>query len=211
MMTERYRGMTLKNFIVLEGLDGAGTTTQAGLLYQRCRDEGLESVLTREPTSHAVGLTIRSILKKEFSALPQTLAYLFAADRNEHVFGPGGIIEETQKGRIVISDRYFFSSLAYQTVDCEIDFIRKLNEGFPLPEFLVYLDISPQVGEKRLQTRREREIYEFQDFQAKAATAYTRVLKDYSRSEMKILILDATEPPRKIHEKIWKTLTPNPS
>jgi dTMP kinase len=195
--------MTLKNFIVLEGLDGAGTTTQANLLYRRCLDEGLDAFLTREPTSHAVGLTIRSILKKEAAALPQTMAWLFAADRNEHVFGPGGILEETRKGRLVISDRYLFSSLAYQSVDCGFDFVRGLNDRFPLPEFLIFLDIPPQVGEKRLQTRREREIYEFQDFQTKAAAGYAQALKVFSDSGMRILNFDGTRKAETIHEEIW--------
>jgi dTMP kinase len=195
--------MILKNFIVFEGLDGAGTTTQAGLLHKKCADRGIPSFLTMEPTEHLSGQTIRRILRKECGALAQTMAYLFAADRNEHVYSVGGIRENAQKGALVISDRYLFSSLAYQSVECGWDFVKNLNERFPLPEILVFLDISPQTGENRLRNREKREIYEYTDFQAKAAAGYKRVLKDFAASGMKILNLDGTQTPETLHEKIW--------
>jgi dTMP kinase len=196
--------MILKNFIVLEGLDGAGTTTQSNLLYTRCTDRAIAAVLTREPTDHAAGLVIRGILRKKASARPETMAYLFAADRNEHIYGPGGILEMTEKGSHVISDRYLFSSLAYQSVDCEWGFVRALNERFPLPEILIFLDIPPREGEKRLLSREEREIYEFEDFQTRAAAGYKRVLREYAASGMRILTIDAARPPEAIHEQIWE-------
>jgi dTMP kinase len=195
--------MVLKNFIVLEGLDGAGTTTQAELLHERYAERGIRAVLTREPTDHAAGLVIRKILRKETFALPQTLAYLFAADRNEHIHGPGGIRDMTEQGCRVISDRYLFSSLAYQSVDCGWDLVRTLNDLFPLPEILIFLDIPPREGEKRLQSRPEREIFEFEDFQTRAAAGYKRALREYAASGMRILSMDATQTPQAIHEAIW--------
>jgi dTMP kinase len=196
--------MILRNFIVIEGLDGAGTTTQANLLYTRCADEGIQAFLTQEPTDHAAGLVIRKILRKEAAAQPETMACLFAADRNEHIYGPGGIREKAEKGVLVISDRYLFSSLAYQSIDCGWNLVHTLNERFPLPEHLVFLDIPPVEGEKRLQTRPTREIYEYKDFQTKVAEGYKRVLREYAGSGMNILSLDGTEKPETIHEKIWE-------
>ena len=195
--------MVLKNFIVLEGLDGSGTTTQANLLMARCRNEVRQAFFTHEPTDHELGKLIRGILRKKTFAQPRTMAYLFAADRNEHVDGPGGIREAVEKGLLVICDRYLFSSLAYQSVDCGWDFVYDLNSGFPLPEILVFLDIKPMEGEKRLTKRDERDIYEYTDFQAKAAAFYEKALDEYTGSGMKILRLDATLPPQIIHEKIW--------
>ncbi|MDR1625567.1 MAG: dTMP kinase [Spirochaetia bacterium] len=196
--------MVLKNFIVLEGLDGAGTTTQAKLLHERHALQGIRAVLTQEPTSQPIGLAIRKILRKETPALPETLAYLFAADRNEHLHGPGGIRDLSAQGCRVISDRYLFSSLAYQSVGCGWDLVRELNRRFPLPEILIYLDIQPREGEKRLQSRQQREIFEFEDFQTKAAAGYGRVLREYAASAMRILSIDATRPPQAIHEEIWE-------
>jgi dTMP kinase len=196
--------MILKNFIAMEGLDGAGTTTQANLLYTRCQTENRPALLTREPADSPAGLVVRKILRGEASALPRTMALLFAADRNEHVEAAGGIRETAEKGVLVISDRYLFSSLAYQSVDCGWDFVRSLNEGFPLPEALVFLDIQPREGEKRLNARREREIYEYESFQTRAAAGYARVLEEYAGSGIKILRLDATDPLQVLHEKIWE-------
>ncbi|MDR2588046.1 MAG: dTMP kinase [Spirochaetales bacterium] len=196
----------LKNFMVLEGLDGAGTTTQAHLLLERCARVGRAAHLTQEPTKNPIGQCIRSILKGRTPAKPETLAYLFAADRNEHLYGPGGIAEEAQKGRLVICDRYLFSSLAYQSVDCGERLVRRLNKTFPLPEFLVYLDIVPAEGEKRLSSRNEREIFEYQAFQEKAAAVYGKILTGFSASGMKILCIDAGEAPEVIHEKIWQVI-----
>jgi dTMP kinase len=198
--------MILKNFIVLEGLDGAGTTTQADLLYTRCQTQNRPALLTREPTERAAGMLVRKILRGDAAVLPHTMARLFAADRNEHIDARDGIRETAEKGVLVICDRYLFSSLAYQSVDCGWDFVRSLNEGFPLPEFLVFLDIQPQEGEKRLKARGEREIYEYEAFQTRAAAGYRRVLEEYAQSGIKILRLDATEEPRAIHEKIWSLI-----
>jgi dTMP kinase len=200
----------LKNFLVLEGLDGAGTTTQAKLLQRRCAEEGCASVLMREPSAHAAGLCIRSILRGEAAALPETLAYLFAADRNEHVFGPGGIAEEARAGRLVICDRYLFSSLAYQSVDCGERLVWSLNRRFPLPEFLVFLEISPQTGEERLASRSEREIFEYTEFQTRAAAAYRHVLEEFAPSGMKILKIDGKRRPEDIHAEIWNFLSKKP-
>ena len=200
---KKIKEMVLENFIVLEGLDGAGTTTQADLLSSRCRDEGIPAFLTREPTDHDIGLIIRTILQKKAAVRPHTMAYLFAADRNEHLDGPGGIREAAAKGLRVICDRYIFSSLAYQSVDCGWDMVYALNSGFPLPEFLVFLDITPGEGEKRLAGRREREIYEYTDFQTQVSVLYEKTLEAYAESGIKILRLNATEPPELIHEKIW--------
>jgi dTMP kinase len=195
--------MILKNFIVLESLDGAGTTTQAKLLSGRCTEQGIPATLTHEPTDHVAGRTIRSILRKQAAAQPQTLALLFAADRNEHIYSPGGIRDMTGNGQRVICDRYLFSSLAYQSVDCGWDFVRALNDRFPLPEILIFLDIQPREGEKRLASRPEREIFEFEDFQIRAAVGYKRAMDEYAESGMRILSIDATRDLQAIHNEIW--------
>ena len=88
----------LKNFIVLEGLDGCGTTTQTALLAARLEEKGIQAVRTNEPTDGSIGRFIRSVLQKKESVDPFTLALLFSADRSEHVNGKNGIIEQTEAG-----------------------------------------------------------------------------------------------------------------
>ncbi len=209
--------MTLKNFIVFEGIDGAGTTTQIRLLREKVQNLNLKKnfFFTQEPSSSPTGIFLRSMLKGDVKCTNETAAYLFAADRNEHVKGSlkteennlvSGIQKACENGNIVISDRYFFSSLAYQSTDCPPEVPRLLNSLFPLPELLFYFEITPETALKRVDGRGEREIYEKQDFLTKTVEHYHQVLDEYSCKKaegMKIVKLDATESKEKIAVKIW--------
>jgi dTMP kinase len=144
----------LEKFVVLEGLDGAGTTTQLKLLDRRMAAEGIPHFCTGEPTPGAIGRQIRSILKREVRVDPRTVALLFAADRNEHLYHPEvGILAHLQRGEVVISDRYLFSSLAYQSVECPFDYVRELNRPFPLPKLVLFVDTPVAVSQERLGRR----------------------------------------------------------
>lgn len=127
----------IRGFIVFEGLDGAGTTTQAGLLEKKFKEEGITCSAGFEPTDNFIGKIIRRILRGEEEVAPGTLAKLFAADRHEHLYNnSSGIIARCRRGEIVISDRYLFSSLAYQSIIFGFDRVLKLNSEYPLPEHL---------------------------------------------------------------------------
>ena len=88
----------LKNFIVFEGIDGSGTTTQIKHLLAYCEDNHIKAFATREPTSSPIGKVIDSVLKRDISFSPQTIIRLFATDRCEHIYGRGGIIEMLEEG-----------------------------------------------------------------------------------------------------------------
>ena len=124
--------MILKNFIVLEGIDGAGTSTQLNLLKNRLSPE--KTVYTAEPTTLSTGRFLRSVLRGDEKLTPETTAFLFAADRQEHVYGTGGIVESCTSGKLVISDRYVFSSLAYQSITCG----EELPHGAPYVHLVIY-------------------------------------------------------------------------
>jgi dTMP kinase len=190
-------------FLVLEGLDGAGTTTQGRLLRERFIKENIPCVLTSEPTEKFLGRTIRAILQGTEEVDPSTMPLLFAADRNEHLYGRGGILESLERGEVVICDRYIFSSLAYQAIDNDFEKVRLLNAEFPLPEILIFLTVSPETGDDRLVSREKREIYEVLDFQRRVEKSYERAIAAYSDSGMRILRLDGTRRPELIHEEIW--------
>ena len=163
--------MILKNFIVFEGIDGAGTSTQIKKLVERgCAELGEGRFpATAEPTSGETGRFLRRMLGGEFSVDEKTNAYLFAADRCEHIFGKGGVKELCDSGKIVVSDRYFFSSMAYQSVSCGEELPKLLNSPFPLPEYLFYFVINPEVSLGRVTARGEKkEIYETIEKQKKA-------------------------------------------
>lgn len=201
----------LNNFIVLEGLDGSGTTTQLARLSSILTASGYSCFATCEPTEHPIGLYIRKILRGEAVVTPETLAYLFVADRNEHLFhNKEGITARIGRGEVAISDRYFFSSLAYQGVFCGFDFVNKLNSRFPLPQYLIFLDLSPESCQERLAERAGRDIFDDIDRQYAIYDNYLRSFQIFQESKMQILRIDGELSPEDITERIWSFIQPLP-
>lgn len=200
--------MIIKNFIVFEGIDGAGTTTQIKLLAEKLGQEKVWQ--TAEPTDKETGKFLRKMLKGDFAVSEKTASYLFAADRCEHIFGKNGILEQTANGKIVLSDRYFFSSLAYQSVTCGKELPELLNSPFPLPEILFYFKIDPEISLSRVESRGEaKEIYEKIDFQKKTASLYDAVMQEYKGAKgagMKLIEVDASKSIQEISDFIYKSI-----
>lgn len=198
--------MLLKNFIVFEGIDGAGTSTQ---IKKLCAKNPKLLIPTAEPTDRATGRFLRQMLAGDFKVDERTSSYLFAADRCEHIYGDGGVEELLKAGRIVVSDRYFFSSLAYQSASCGKEIPRLVNSPFPLPEVLFYFEINPEISLKRVESRDgKREIYEKIDYQKKTAALYDEVISEYENNPdgMKIVRVDATKSIKEISDFIYNTL-----
>ncbi len=128
---------------------------------------------------------------------------LFAADRHQHLAGPDGVIERTGRGELVVSDRYLFSSLAYQSIECGFERVLGLNDGFPLPELLVFLDTPVAVSQARLDRRTHRELYDGAGFQARVREGYLRAFEHFEESGMRVLTIDGDRPVDEIHEAIW--------
>jgi dTMP kinase len=201
--------MLLQNFIVFEGIDGAGTSTQLKKLSEKIGNDKL--FITAEPTSLSTGVFLRRMLKGEFSVDEKTAAYLFAADRCEHVFGSNGIIEHIRGGKIVVSDRYLFSTLAYQSVSGGEDLPQLLNSIFPLPQILFYFRINPEISFRRVLARGEKpEIYENTGFLQKTAALYDKIMKKYNGTalaeSMQLVTIDASKPIEETAEIIWSYL-----
>lgn len=200
--------MVLKNFIVFEGIDGSGTSTQIKKLVESNPNV---FIATAEPTTKETGKFLRRMLCGEFSVDEKTASYLFAADRCEHIFGKDGVEDLIKNGKTVVSDRYFFSSLAYQSVSCGKDLPRLLNSPFPLPEYLFYFKINPEISLKRVDSRNgQKEIYEKLDIQKKIAKLYDEVIEEYqektNESGMKIIIIDATKSIDEVFDNILREL-----
>ncbi len=196
----------LARFVVLEGIDGSGTTTQLRRLRDALARSGYPAWTTCEPTSRPEGALIRRILGGELPAHPGTVAHLFAADRHEHLYGSGGIVEHLESGEIVISDRYVMSSLAYQGTNCGFDLPMTLNSRFPLPALTLFFDVDPSLSMARLATRNHLEIYEKHSFQEKVADRYEEALEILSGMGAAIARIDASLTQDEVTAQVFRAI-----
>ncbi len=138
--------------IAMEGIDGAGTTTQARLLGDWLEAQEMQAHVTCEPSDGPAGKLLRRILRHEVQQMDAAaIALLFAADRLHHVRAE--IEPHRQQGRHVISDRYVYSSLAYQSVDLERAWVASINRQAFEPELTIYLRVTPSLAAERRSSR----------------------------------------------------------
>ncbi len=142
-------------FVAIEGLDGSGGTTQTRLLADWFSQRGhTEVITTNEPSTGPVGRFIRDTLNPEHEASvigDSVLPYLFAGDRRDHL--DREIIPALQRGAAVITDRYYHSSLAYQSLSVGLPAVAALNETFRAPDITVFLDLDPDESLARIEAR----------------------------------------------------------
>ncbi len=140
MQKNSYKG----KFIVFEGLDGSGLSTQAKMLGDYLKAGGHEVILTKEPTMDSeAGRQIRAILDEKIKTEPAEIQKLFAQDRKEHL--DNLIIPALKEGKIVISDRYFFSTFAFGAVGSDLEWLIGLNKDFLLPDMTFLLLVRPEI------------------------------------------------------------------
>lgn len=172
-------------FIVLEGIDGVGTTTHTRLLADGLRARGLPVHTSREPSDGPIGVQIRQILTGRI-VVPgmhgprppswTTMALLFAADRMDHV--ESSVVPNLMDGVTVLSDRYYHSSVAYQSItgggDAEaVAWVKQLNLHARRPDLTIVLDVPDEVAAKRRATRSAgREMFDDLELQAQLAAFY---------------------------------------
>jgi len=209
MKTELPNFEVLSGFIVLEGLDGSGTTTQGHLLQKKFEALGTPSIYTCEPTDSFIGKAVRQVLQHQQLVAEGTLAKLFVADRHNHMYHPeDGILAHLEQGQKVICDRYLFSSLAYQSIDWNFDAVWELNRYFPLPEQLIFLDVTPDEGYRRVVERdTTQEIYERMELQDEIRSNYFHTFTLFEHTSMNIHIFDGTLPVEELEELVWKKLS----
>lgn len=201
----------LPNFVVFEGCDGSGTSTQLALLKTRLSangdlPNGQHFFSTFEPTDGAIGRFIRTVLAGNVPLHAGTLARLFAADRNEHLYGKNGIVERTRAGELVVCDRYILSSLAYQGLECGEELPRRLNEDFPVPQTLIFFDIDSEVAQKRMDERPAKDIFEQLDFQIKVRSRYKAILDACKAQGTAVFTIDASKTIETIAQEVWEIL-----
>ena len=182
-------------FIVIEGLDGSGKTTQATLLAKRL-SQSYSVILTAEPSKGKIGTFIREACLYEDKRLPtEAEALLFAADRIEHM--QKEIKPALDEGKLVICDRYVYSSIAYQgSSGLSPDWIKTINARALQPDFSVFLDVSPERVLERL--HRKKSVMETLEIQQKVRDVY---LKFFEKGEL--VRVDGDKPKEVVADELY--------
>ena len=162
-------------FICVEGLDGCGKTTQTKLLVRKLRKIGWDAVYTAEPSRGKIGQFIKKYcLHGEKRTFPIVEALLFAADRFEHV--EREVIPALNEGKIVVSDRYVYSSLAYQgATGLDLKWIEMINEHAIRPDLAIFVDVEPEAVIKRL--KQKKSVMENLETQRKVREVYVKFVE----------------------------------
>lgn len=193
-------------FIVFEGIDGSGKETQARMLADYLMRSGRQVVLTEEPTKDLfTGYFLRMLLRSKDVPDPKTVALMFAADRNEHV---KKIIEPALKaGEIVISERYYWSSIVYQTMQgLDEEYVRGLNAEFPRPDVTILIDVPPEVAMERIVARAHGndglvQKFEKLEFLSKVRQRYIELARREGFE-----VVDGTSGPTNVHKRVLNVL-----
>jgi dTMP kinase len=184
-------------YICLEGIDGSGKTTQIKLLGEWLESYGLETLKINEPTNQPIGFLIRKMLKDPKASSPdfqRTLGLLFAADR---MILMEKISEAEQNGRIVISDRSFFSSLAYQD---DFKWVEMINQHVRIPDMVILLDLDV---EKAISRCDGNDHFENAKFLENVRKNYLALADKYH-----FFVINGNNGVRKIHEDLKKIISP---
>jgi len=196
-------------FVVLEGIDGAGTTTQARLLQERLAAELGRCLLTREPSDGPIGMLIRQVLRGRLGGYPgsdgdaafdrASLALLFAADRLDHLAAE--IAPALAQGSPVVCDRYVLSSLAYQSLDLDPAWVAEINARARQPDLTLLLDVPPGDALARVHaTRAATELFEEREILEQVTRNYQRFAEqDRERTTR----LDGRGPVDQVQRLVW--------
>jgi dTMP kinase len=190
-------------FIVLEGIDGSGTTTQTARLVEYLRTRGRRAEATREPSGGPVGRLLRELLLGQHptadgrAVAGPTMALLFAADRLDHL--QREVEPLLQGGSDVVSDRYLLSSLAYQAEETDRAWVASLARGVRRPDLTVLVDVPLEVAaERRRQAGRPVERYDADSYLGRVAENYRQL----ARGAEATVIVDGTGAPSEVARRI---------
>lgn len=196
-------------FIVIEGVDGSGKTTQIDILKEKFKANDLKFHFTWEPTDSPIGSIVRNILNKRIVADEHTIAALYLADRLDHIQNDqNGMLKFLNEGTHVIASRYYMSSFAYQVSDkISLDWLIDAHKPcFDLlkPDINIFIDISPEESMRRLRTGRAfLDLFETEEKITAVRDNYHAAFEQIGEQE-NLKILDGTKSPELISEEIWE-------
>ena len=194
-------------FIAFEGIDGSGKSTQIRLLNERMKKEGIHCYTTMEPTDSPIGSLIHQIMTGRIKTDNKVIAGLFVADRLDHLLNDiNGIVNKINEGTTVITDRYYFSSYAYHSVDMPMDWVIKANEqssNILRPTVTIFIDISADVAVERIaKNRQHQELFEKKSRLVKVREKYFEAFEKL-KDEERVVVVDGSRSEQEIAEDIW--------
>ena len=199
-------------FIVLEGIDGSGKTSQIGPLVKRLEGLGIPCRADREPTGGPVGSLIRQIFTGRVSADNRVIAALYAADRIDHLVNEvDGLCAAVDKGITVVSDLYYFSSYAYHSVDMDMEWVIQANSvsaSLLRPTLTVFLDVPVETALDRIHKNRfVEEIFDQEDRLRRTRELYFQAFERL-RDVENVAVVDGSGTPDQVSERIWAAVSP---
>lgn len=199
--------MTNRNlFIAFEGIDGSGKSTQVKLLAEKLESIGHKVYTTFEPTDSEIGSIIRNILIGKKNADNRTIAGLFVADRLNHLLNDeNGIVKKMKEGFTVLTDRYYFSSYAYNGTHMDINWVidaNAMSASILRPHLNIFIDVPPEVSMSRINGNRDSiDLYENLENLKKVRAKYLEAFALLYQVE-KIYTVDGNKDPEIIHKEI---------
>ncbi|MCC6720980.1 MAG: dTMP kinase [Bacteroidia bacterium] len=198
-------------FIVFEGIDGSGKSSQAKLLYQKLLSKNYKVLLTSEPTDNEIGKLIRKILNGNKKTDYLTIAALFVADRIEHLcnneFGLKKLYDE---GFIIICDRYYLSNYAYNSMHVNIEWLIEANKicsEILKPDLNIFIDVKAEECMQRLKNNREAyELFEKTETLTTVRNNYFKIFEKLKNSE-EVEIVNGERKIEEIELEIWNLLS----
>lgn len=199
-------------FFALEGIDGSGKSTQLRLLARRLEEAGIPCLTTREPTDGPVGRLLRQVLTGQVKCDSRVVAPLFAADRMDHLLnGENGLCAAVEQGITVLSDRYYFSSYAYQSVDLPLEWVIEANRpcaDLLRPTATLFIDLSPELALERIaRNRAGTELFETRDRLTRTREQYFRAF-ELEQDRERVVIIPGDRDIDAIARDIWAAVTP---
>lgn len=191
-------------FITFEGLDGSGSSTQSRILAEKLEANSHAVLLTKEPTSDSpIGKLIREVLQHKWECSPEGLQLLFSADRAEHL--KNKIEPALKSGQIVITDRYFFSTIAYGALAVkDMDWLKALSKHFRIPDITFLFKLDPKICMERIQGRgSDFELFENHEKLKAIWETYEKIAEEYPNFH----VIDASKSIEEISEEIWKVVS----
>lgn len=197
-------------FFAFEGIDGSGKSTQIRMLVDKLRERGLRCYETREPTDGPVGSIVHQIMTGRIKADGRVISSLFASDRLDHLTNPvNGLCKEIDRGITVVTDRYYFSSYAYNGVDMDMDWViecNRLSAELLRPTLNIFLDIPVSTALDRVARNRiHTELYEKEERLTAVRANYFKVfeqLKDVER----VAVIDADADVETVAQRVWEAV-----